>query len=148
MAWEKQLFDIPGATSDVDLSGTTGSTNGYNSTAQFLFAKQTAQDIYEPCGALTDIPMGVIQTNGKWATGNANIGVEIRQAGITKVVAGAALTIGTVVGPSATGQAVARVLTSGGGDLGHWVAGVIIGATAAQGELATMLLLSPFILQA
>lgn len=148
MAWEKQLFDLPGMTTDVDLSGATGTTSGYNSTGQFLFAKYTAALTVEPCAALTDFPIGVIQTNPLWKTGYTNIGVEVRQLGITKITASGALTAGTIVGPNATGQAVARVVTSAGGDATHWVAGIILEASSAQGELATMLLLSPFILQA
>lgn len=148
MAWEAQLFEIPSLITVTDLSGTTGSTNGYNSTGQFLFAKLTAANTIAVCTALTDFPIGVIQNNPKWATGYANVGAEIRQLGVSKVVGSTAMNVGDKVGPDANGQAVARVVASAGGDAGHWVAGVIIEATAAQGELATVLLLSPFILQA
>lgn len=148
MAWEKQVFDIPGLITVTDLSGTTGTTNGYGSTAQFLFAKYTAALTIAPCAALTDFPIGVIQTNPLWKSTFANVGVEVRSLGVSKVVAAGVLAAGDKVGPDANGQAVARVLAAAGGDLGHWVAGVVLEGTAAQGELATVLLFSPFYLQA
>lgn len=147
MAWEKQLFDIPGLTTDVDLSGTTGTTEGYNSTGQFLFAKYTAELVIEPCAALTDNPIGVIQTNPKWATGYTNVGVEVRQLGVSKLVAAATTTFGQMLGPDANGRGAVRVVTSGGGDATHWVAAECLQG-GAVGELLTVLLLSPFYLQA
>jgi hypothetical protein len=149
MAWEKQLFDIPGLVTDVDLSGTTGTTSGYNSTGQFLFAKLTGAANVEPCAALTDFPVGVIQNNPKVASGYTNVGVQVRQLGVSKIVAAAAQSIGAIVGPNASGQAVARAVASGGGDATHWVAGILIdNAPGAAGQLGTYLLLSPFYLQA
>lgn len=147
MAWESKVFDIPGLISGVDLSGTTGSTNGYNSTAQYLFAKLTAADTIAPCAALTDFPIGVIQNNAKKTSTDSNVGAEIRQLGVSKVVSSGTIAVGAIVGPDANGKAVARVIASGGGDLGHWCAGVVIEG-GAVGELLTVLLLSPFYLQA
>lgn len=148
MAWEFPVFDIPGLITDVDLSGTTGTTEGYQSTGQFLFAKLTAAKTVEPCAALTDFPIGVIQNNPKWATGYTNVGAQVRQLGVSKIVAAASQTIGTYVGPDANGRAVARVLAASGGDAAHWVAGILIDdAPGAGGQLGTYLLFSPFILQ-
>jgi len=149
MAWEKQLFDIPGLTTDVDLSGTTGTTNGYQSTGQFLFAKLTGAVTIEPCAALTDFPIGVIQTNPKWATGYTNVGVEVRHLGVSKVMASGSMSIGNIVGPDANARAVARAVASSGGDATHWVSGVIIDeAPAGVTEVTVVLLFSPFYLQA
>ena len=148
MAWEFILFDIPSMLAGADMSGTNGgTTEGYQSTAQFLFAKLSAADTVVPCAALTDAAIGVIQTNPKAGSGYSNVGVEVRQLGVSKVVAAAALAVGTFVGADANARAVARVLTASGGDAGHWVNGVILEATNNAGELATMLLMSPFILQ-
>ena len=154
MAWEKQLFDIPGMITDVDLSGLNGgTTQGYQSSGQFLFGKLTAALTVEPCAALTDFPIGVIQTNPKGGTGTlgtfTNVGVEVRALGVSKVVAAAAHTYGTFVGPDANGRAAARAVASGGGDATHWVAGVVIDEPAgAAGQLEVVLLFSPFYLQA
>lgn len=149
MAWEFPVFDIPGLITDVDLSGTTGTTEGYNSTGQFLFAKLTAAKTVEPCAALTDFPIGVIQNNPKWATGYLNVGAQVRQLGVSKIVAAASQTIGQFIGPDANARAAARTIASGGGDANHWVAGVLIDdAPGAAGQLGTYLLFSPFFLQA
>lgn len=146
MAWEKNLFDIPGMLAGVDMSGLNGgTTSGYQSSAQFLFAKLTAADTVGIAG-IADFPVGVIQTNPKAGSGYSNVGVEVRSLGVSKVVSSGTIAPGAIIGPDANGLAVARAVASSGGDAGHWCAGVVIEG-GAVGELLTVYLLSPFILQ-
>lgn len=150
MAIEKILYRLPGAIAGADMSGANGgSTNGYGGTAQYLFGKLSADDTVVPCAALTDCPIGIIQTNPKAGSGYSNVGVEVGVSGYSKVMVGASnLTAGTLVGPDANGKAVARAVASGGGDATHWVAGIIVEG-ANSGNLATVYLFgAPQYLQA
>jgi len=147
MAIELLLYRLPGVTSVTDLSGTTGTTSGYQSSAQYLFAKWTGDSLIAPCAALTDQPAGVIQTNPKWATGNPAVGVEIGTLGYSKVVANETLVAGDLVGPAANGRAAKRAVASGGGDANRWVSGVVVEGGAIT-ELVTVNLFTPFFLQA
>lgn len=147
MAWEKDVMTLPAMTTVTDFSGTTGSTNGYNLTAQFLFVKVSADETVALAG-LADAPVGVNQTNPKWASGQAAIAASIRSIGISKIVVGTGgVTFGQFVGPDANGAAVPRVLTTGGADAGRFVGGLVLKGGAA-GELAVILLLQPWVIQA
>lgn len=154
MAWEFRLMDVPAALAGVDFSGRNGgTTNGYQSTGQFLFVKLTADNTYAPC-AIGDMPTGVSQTNPVAGSGTLgdftgkSIGVGVRAKGVSKIMVGAAdLSAGDVVGPDANGAAVKRVLTSGGADAGRFVGGYILEGASA-GNLATMMVVEPVIIQA
>lgn len=152
MAWEKDVLTIPGLITGVDLSGLNGgTTNGYQSSAQFLFAKMTADDTVG-IAAIGDACIGIIQTNSKGGTGAlgtfTNVGVGVRALGVSKLIAGTGgFTAGQFVGPDANGAGVPRVLTSGGADAGRFY-GAIVLEGAAVGELGTVFVFPPAPIQA
>lgn len=143
MAFEKDVLTMPGLLAGVDLSGlNSGTTNGYQSTAQFLFAKLTADNTIGIAG-IADCPYGVIQNNAKAGSGYSNIGASVRTIGLTKLMVGAAdLAAGAFVGPDANGLAVARVLTGAGADAGRFWSG-IVQEGASAGNLCTVFLFPP-----
>lgn len=156
MAWEKDIMTIPALVTGVDLSGKNGgTTNGYQSTAQFLFAKLTADDTIGIAG-LADAPCGIIQNNAPAGTSGTagatvtytNVGASVRSDGISKLICGTGgLTAGQFAGPDANGAGVPRVLTTGGADAGRFYGAFVIEGGAA-GELATVRVLSPTPIQA
>ena len=156
MAWEKDIITIPGLVTGVDLSGKNGGTTaGYQASAQFLFAKLTA-DITIGIAGLADCPLGIIQNNapaGTTGTAGAtvtytNVGAAVRHLGVSKLIAGTGgFAFGQYVGPDANGAGVPRVLTSGGADAGRYYAAYVLEG-AAVGELGTVLLLPATIIQA
>lgn len=137
MAWECPVLMLPGL-----IAGSSFATgNGYNSTGQFLFVKMSANDTVVPCSALTDIPLGVAQTNP--ASGDA---IAVMVMGVSKVYVGAGgLTIDsdTFVGTDAQGKAVMKRPTSSGANYGNYVRGIAL-ETANAGELGTILLIGPW----
>lgn len=159
MAWEKNLFAIPGALAGADFSGRNGGTqNGYNNggsfgTGQFLFVKGGSADLtYVPAG-IGDMPAGISQTNPVAGSGTLGdftskaVGLEVRVLGISKLMVGAAdVAAWAPVGPDANGAAVLRVLTSGGADAGRYWAGYFIEAAKA-GTLGTFLIVAPQLIQ-
>lgn len=142
MAWEKDVLTVPGLISVTDFSGTTGSTNGYQSTAQFLMTVLSADETVALAG-LADAPIGILQNNPKWASGQAGVGASVMAFGVSKVVVGTGgVTFGQFIGPDANGAAVPRVLTTGGADAGRFWNGIVIKGAAA-GELATVFVFPP-----
>jgi hypothetical protein len=107
------------------------------STKQFYFVKfdgntgPTGQPRVVVCSALTDVPVGVLQ-NKPALVGEAAV---VATGGWSKVSSDAALNVGDFVGPSADGQADARVI---GTDTTHYVAGRIVRASGAAGGIATV----------
>lgn len=154
MAWEKGVFDVPGALAGVDFSGKNGgSTNGYQSSGQFLFVKGGAADLTYAIAGIGDLPAGISQTNpvaGSGTLGNyagKSIGLGVRVLGVSKLMVGAADVAAWVpVGPDANGGAVLRVLTGGGADAGRWWAGYFLEAAQA-GTLGTFLMVVPQVIQ-
>lgn len=127
MAYELPVLMLPGLTAGADLSG-----------SQFYLVKlhSTAGQVVL-CAAATDVPVGVLQN--KPTAGQA---AEVVALGITKVAGGAALSLGALIGPNASGQAAAKVA---GTDTTNYVIGRVLEATGAAGGLATALVncLSP-----
>ena len=99
------------------------------STKQYTFVKLDSSGTVVAAAAATDIPIGVLQnapTSGQEA--------EVLVVGGTKVVAGAAIGEGALVGTSATGKAVALVA---GTDTTKYVVGTLLTESAADGNVVT-----------
>jgi hypothetical protein len=98
---------------------------------QYKFVEVDSSGNVTVCNAATDRPVGVLQNRPK--SGEA---AEVVIAGITKLQADAALTIGTLIGTSADGQADAKTL----GDAGtEFVVGMALSASGAAAEIITAL---------
>ena len=98
------------------------------SSAQYKFVKISSGKAVV-CSGATDIPIGVLQnspTSGQEAS--------ILVAGGTKLVAGAAIAAGVVIGTSSTGKADAKVA---GTDTTEYAVGVVILASSADADILT-----------
>lgn len=101
------------------------------SAAQYKFVKWSSGQVVV-CAAATDIPCGVLQnspTSGQEA--------EVTVVGGTKIVGSASISVGSLVGTSSAGKAAALVA---GTDTTKYVAGTIISAPGADGEIGTALI--------
>jgi hypothetical protein len=98
------------------------------SAAQYKFVKISAGKAVV-CSGATDIPIGVLQNNPV-SGGEASIVV----AGGTKIVAGAAIAAGVVIGTSSTGKADAKVA---GTDTTEYAVGAVILASGADADILT-----------
>jgi hypothetical protein len=98
------------------------------SAAQYKFVKISAGKAVV-CSGATDIPIGVLQ-NSPVSGGEASILV----AGGTKLVAGAAIAAGVVIGTSSTGKADAKVA---GTDTTEYAVGVVILPSGADADILT-----------
>ena len=99
------------------------------SSAQYKFVEIGTGGVVTVCNGATDKPIGVLQnapTSGQEA--------EVVVAGGTKVVASAALSVGTLIGTDNAGKADAKVP---GTDTTEFVVGTVIFAAGADGEIAT-----------
>lgn len=99
------------------------------SAAQYKFVEIGTGGVVTVCNGATDKPIGVLQNaplEGQEA--------EIVVVGGTKVVASAALTVGTLIGTNNAGKADAKVP---GTDTTEYVAGTVIYAAGADNEIAT-----------
>lgn len=83
------------------------------------------------CTAVTDLPLGVLQDKPSVAGRAATV----RLIGISKVVAGAAIAVNSIVGPDTQGRAI---VTAAGGAIG-WA----LEAAGAAGEIITVLVCGP-----
>ena len=99
------------------------------SAKQYTFVKLDSSGQVAAAAAATDIPIGVLQ-NAPTAGQEA----EVLVVGGTKVVAGAAIGEGALVGTSATGKAVALVA---GTDTTKYVVGTLLTESAADGNVVT-----------
>jgi len=99
------------------------------STKQYTFVKLDSSGQAVAAAAATDIPIGVLQnapTSGQEA--------EVLIVGGTKIVAGAAIGEGALVGTSSTGKAVALVA---GTDTTKYVVGTLLTESGASGDVVT-----------
>lgn len=99
------------------------------SAKQYTFVKLNASGQVAAAAAATDIPIGVLQnapTSGQEA--------EVLVVGGTKLVAGAAIGEGALVGTSATGKAAALVA---GTDTTKYVVGTLLTEAGADGDVVT-----------
>lgn len=99
------------------------------STKQYTFVKLNSDGNVAAASGATDIPIGVLQ-NAPTAGQEA----EVLVVGGTKVVAGAAIGEGALVGTSAAGKAVALVA---GTDTTKYVVGTLLTESAADGNIVT-----------
>lgn len=103
------------------------------SAKQYYFVEiNTSTGKAEVCDAATDLPIGVLQNSP--ASGEL---AEILVLGISKVSADADLGIGDLIGPSADGQADAKVVST---DSTEYVVGRCISDPSGAGSLATCLI--------
>jgi len=99
------------------------------SALQYTFVKLNSSGQVAAAAAATDIPIGVLQnapTSGQEA--------EVLVVGGTKLVAGAAISEGALVGTSSTGKAVALVA---GTDTTKYVVGTLLTESGASGDVVT-----------
>jgi hypothetical protein len=99
------------------------------STKQYTFVKLDSSGQAVAASGATDIPVGVLQnapTSGQEA--------EVLIVGGTKIVAGAAIGEGALIGTSAAGKAVALVA---GTDTTKYVVGTLLTESAADGNIVT-----------
>lgn len=99
------------------------------SALQYTFVKLNSSGQAVAAAAATDIPIGVLQnapTSGQEA--------EVLIVGGTKIVAGAAISEGALIGTSSTGKAVALV---SGTDTTKFVVGTLITESGASGDVVT-----------
>lgn len=99
------------------------------STKQYTFVKLDSSGQAVAAAAATDIPVGVLQ-NAPTAGQEA----EVLIVGGTKIVAGAAIGEGALVGTSSTGKAVALVA---GTDTTKYVVGTLLTESGADGNIVT-----------
>ena len=99
------------------------------SALQYTFVKLNSSGQVAAAAAATDVPIGVLQ-NAPTAGQEA----EVLVVGGTKIVAGAAIGEGVLVGTSSAGKAVA--LTPGT-DTTKYVAGTLLTESAADGNIVT-----------
>jgi len=99
------------------------------SAKQYTFVKLDSSGTVVAAAAATDIPIGVLQnapTSGQEA--------EVLVVGGTKLVAGAAIGEGALVGTSSAGKAVALVA---GTDTTKYVVGTLLTESGADGNVVT-----------
>lgn len=124
MAYEAPLFTVPGLEASGDLSSN-----------QYYAVKVSTTDKRVSVASVDgEVVLGVLQ-NKPAAAGAA---AEVVALGVTKVVAGEALTAGDFWGTDANGKAVKKDSTNTGADLGDYVAGQVLVGTAAANEIATV----------
>lgn len=99
------------------------------SSAQYKFVKLNSSGQAVICAAATDIPIGVLQNDP--ASGAE---AEVLVVGGTKIVAGAAIGEGALLGTSSAGKAVALVA---GTDTTKYVVGALLTESGADGDIVT-----------
>jgi hypothetical protein len=99
------------------------------SSKQYTFVKLNSSGEAAAAAAATDIPIGVLQ-NAPTAGQEA----EVLVVGGTKIVAGAAIGEGALVGTGSTGKAVALVA---GTDTTKYVVGTLLTESGADGDIVT-----------
>lgn len=137
MAFEARVLDLPGILAGEDFSS-AGALTGLNATGQFLFVKlptNGADLTVVHCNSHRDKPIGVSQGNSKQGEG-----LQVRSAGISKVVAGAAVLRGQSIGTDNAGRGVPKNETSTGADYGDYVSGTALDSVTAAGHVFSCLL--------
>ena len=120
MATEGVLVKIPGLTASADLSA-----------YQFYFMKISGANTVTVCASATDIPCGILQN-----VPVSGAAAEVAYAGVSKVSANEALTVGWLIGTSSDGQADRKIP---GTDTTEFYVGQVLTATGAAAGLATVL---------
>lgn len=86
------------------------------SSSQYLFVKMNGDDTVDVCGAITDVIVGVLQTEG-----TAGQAVDVRIDGHSKIIFGETVTAGQLLSTDAAGKAIS---ITAGGDTTTYVAGI------------------------
>lgn len=124
MAFELPLFMVPGCTANADLS-----------TKQFYCVKPaTTAPQVQVCTVDGEVFLGVLQ-NKPAAAGRS---AEVMGIGVTKVVASEAMTYGSTWGTASDGRGKVVEASITGADVGDYAAGIVLGAAAAAGDLASV----------
>lgn len=121
---------------------TGGGLSGYMNSGQFLIVKQNdarVNDTVVHCNSVKSKPRGIIQNNPLLAQAAA-----VMTQGLSKVIAGAPLSAGDEFGTNALGQAVRKNVTATGANYGDYAMGEVIQGVDQAGELATVLIASPY----
>lgn len=118
MAYEQDNLDVP-----CKAAGAVGKF-------YFVELSTSAADTVDECNAATDRAHGVSQKSASAA--GESLGVRIQ--GITKVVAGAAISLGAEVGTTAAGKAITKSAA------GQRVRGIALEAAGADGDIISILL--------
>lgn len=106
---------------------------GADLSALYLYAvKLNSSSQVVAISAATDVPYAILQNDSANAAGKA---AELMMAGVSEVIAGAALTVGAQVTVDATGRIVAAVA---GTDTTKYVIGIVMVGCANAGERATI----------
>lgn len=96
----------------------------------FMELSTSTEGQVDECNAATDKAYGVSQ-NSASASGES---VDVMVKGITKVTAGAAISLGDYVGPNSSGKAVTKSVA------GQRARGIALEAAGADGDIITILL--------
>lgn len=111
--------------------------SSYGAVTRFRCVKLNADGTISATTLGSDIAIGVVQEDIDAAKVSAGKAVaDVRVAGITKVVASAALAVGTRVQPAAGGKVAAATGT-------NFAIGIIVGGTAAADNDVCEILLTP-----
>lgn len=119
MAYEQALLDV---------TAKAGSAVGKY---YFCELSTSTEGQVDECNAATDKAYGVTQ-NSAAAAGDS---LDVRVEGITKVTAGAAISLGDYVGPDSAGKAVTKSVP------GQRARGIALEAAGADGDIITVLLI-------
>lgn len=101
MSTEAPFLSHTQCTASVDLSSTGSSLAGPNGTGQFLCVKLSGSRTVTVCAANTDIVHGILQNDPKSGQA-ANVAI----AGVSKAVAGAAITAGAGLMSDTSGRVI------------------------------------------
>lgn len=129
-AYEAPVLDL-GFPCAIDLS--TGAA-GIGGSAQFLFV--TNPDSIVVAGVAGTPVFGVCQVDTPLPYAGATFAASVRLMGVSKVVAGAAITSGELVMTNATGEAIPYVANAGA----NHAAGIALDDAAGAGDLIPVLL--------
>jgi hypothetical protein len=108
----------------------TAKAAGDLSSAQYLFQKLSAAKTVTTCAGTTDKSVGVLQND----PGAAGLPAVVAFAGTSKVVAGAAISVGALVAPMASGKAQTSAST-------QYARGIALEAAGADGDIIEILLI-------
>lgn len=118
MAFDGKQVAAPGLVANSDLSG-----------KQFYFVKLVGTNLVDVCSAVTDIPCGVLQDTPK-----AGQPANVCSFGVTKLITGAAISAGAVLGTTNAGKAAAYVA---GTDTTKYLVGQALTSTGAANGILT-----------
>lgn len=124
MAWQQPGFETGALLAGADLSS-----------SQFLFVKMhtTANQVVK-CATDAEIYLGVLQNEP--ASGSE---ARVMTTGVTKVVAGGAISVGDKIGTDTAGKAK-TIETTTGADVGDYFGAVALESASAANEVIAILL--------